>query len=1356
VTLSDIHKAELNGSRITQELIEARGYRTVEVSERDELREMGVPLWAIRSDDAFPGLLIPMYRSSGEQTSFQFKPAVPQLPPGKDKAQKYASATGKPATIDVPPCLGDSIRDTKQALWINEGVKKADCLASRGTVAVALSGVWNWRNKSGTLGDWEDIPLKDRNVVICFDSDAREKRPVMLAMKRLGEWLKSKGAATVFYLIIPAELNGVPVKGVDDYFAAGGERDALFEAAVTQLPTDGAKDAAFSDSFLTDAVCDERLSGRFLWAAGLGWMHYDGARWAESSDVELTEEIRQWAIDRWQAVLTEQRNDPNRDLKSQVEGWRSVLGSGRLRALGGLAKGPLLCDPAKFDAHPDLLNCPNGVVDLRTGELIPPSPDHLMTKMTGVDYVAGWTDPDFTQALRALPEDMHDWYQLRIGQAFTGYMTPDDVLVVQQGGGENGKSTINVPLRTAAGSYFVMVSHRVLTGSADQHPTELMDFRGARYAMMEETPEARRLDPQHLRTTVGTPEITARKIRQDSVTFYATHSMFVNTNFKPQVTESDHGTWRRLALVRFPYTFRKSQEDVTGPLDILGDPELRERCKSPSVARAALSWAVAGSVRWYANKSVFGIKPERVEHDTREWREDGDQILAFIGDRLVFGADEQTPCVDLHREFNAWLVPQGNKEWSAVLFSQRFSMHSEVQQRRVDRHTVKINGKATKVWRQVGIARGGNGDKADPFEGPVTSVTSPMVNREVESLPRVNNSRSNHGNPQVGPGVSGESPVCPPEQRALSTPLPEEPHGFIPFDIETGNADDLFATDYGTFVKLVGVGDHVVEAAGAGPLSLMERRPLVGVNNFFFDSIAMDRHHNIPVEQTIIGGRDLRIAAFQNDPPTSYQTSSGPGFKSYSMDALSERYLGRPGKSGLGAALAKEYGGWDHIPASDPRYVEYLREDLAVTAELDAAIPYDPYEEREARVCAVTARATLNGFKVDVSGLHKRAEELAARADAGRTMLAVEHGFPLTNMAGKEAAAPQRTKQGKAAFEQALGALGFPVSSWPRGKDGALSLSKETMAYALNHAEQHVPAAVPVIEAVQGMNGIRNNAANVLRHVHSGRVHPAFLPFQATGRWSILDPGLTVLKKGVQDSERYFLTADDDEVLVSIDLDQIDIRCVAAHSQDENLIAILNDPSRDFHSEISDMAFGDHEGTHRHAAKSLDLGWLYGRGIKGMVENTPGVTMDAAASVDQSMRSRFGRVLRWQSEVRALGEVGVLLDNGFGRKLRVDPDRAYTQSPAMLGQSTTRDLIAEGLLTLAATAPEILPMLRVIVHDEIVLSVPKKDREEIARIAQAAMSRMWAPAGASRPVSITAGQGKPFVFGERWGQLYEK
>lgn len=588
----------------------------------------------------------------------------------------------------------------------------------------------------------------------------------------------------------------------------------------------------------------------------------------------------------------------------------------------------------------------------------------------------------------------------------------------------------------------------------------------------------------------------------------------------------------------------------------------------------------------------------------------------------------------------------------------------------------------------------------------------------------------------------------------MGTDMDDEMAGHVGFDLETLSADSLFTTPKGEFVKLVGIGAHVMNTDAKLDFLAGEGPGLVGCNNFFFDCIALDRHHDIPVEKTIKGGRDLRVAAFQNDPPTSYQTQSGPGFKSYSLDALGERYLGVP-KSTSGKELAKEYGGWDHIPADDPRYIQYCGDDVALTEALDRAIPWDEYEEREARVCAITARATLNGFRVDVDGLQARADELAAQSQAGRQMLADTYGFPTHNKQGKEAKAPQRTLEGKAAFESALSSLGFPVGLWPRGKDNSLSLSKETMAFALAHAEKNFESAAPVIRAVSEMNGIRNNAANVLRCVVGDRVHPAFLPFQATGRWSILEPGLTVLKKGVKDSERYFMLPDEpgqygEEVLVSIDLDQIDIRCVAAHSQDTNLIAILNDPDRDIHQEIADLA-----GVTRPPAKTLGLGWLYGRTVNGLAK-TPGVDLETAQKIDQSMRSQFGQVMAWQRNVRELGEEGVLLDNGFGRHLRVDPERAYTQAPAMLGQGTTRDLIAEGLLDLAKRAPDVINMLRVIVHDEVVASVPKRWATDVAKIIQDCMSREWAPAGKSIPVRITAGQGKPFVFGDRWGQLYEK
>lgn len=577
----------------------------------------------------------------------------------------------------------------------------------------------------------------------------------------------------------------------------------------------------------------------------------------------------------------------------------------------------------------------------------------------------------------------------------------------------------------------------------------------------------------------------------------------------------------------------------------------------------------------------------------------------------------------------------------------------------------------------------------------------------------------------------------------------------IGLDFETLPAEELWSAPQGSFVRLVGAGpagDVSVTPQTALCAPLTASGTLAGHNLAGFDLLAAERHLGIPVEDTMPRMHDVRLVAFQADPPHSAQTKPGPGFKSYSLDALAGRYLDGA-KSADGRALAKEFGGWGEIPTDDPRFTAYCRDDVELALRLAEVLPLTDYDRREALVASVTSRATLEGFRVDTGGLTARIAELEERSRCGLELLSGTYGFPLTNKQGKPSRAPQRTTAGKAAFEAALTSLSFPVSGWPRGKDGSLSLSKETMAKALDWAAGNQHPALDVIRAVSEMNGVRNNASNILRCTSDGRVHPLFSPFQATGRWSVQEPGLTVLKKGGGDSERAFLLPEEGHVLVSIDLDQVDIRCVAAHSQDPNLIAIMNDPERDIHSEVAVMAFGSLEGKNRFHAKSLDLGWLYGRTVNGLAR-TPGITRDAAERVDASMRGQFTRVMEWQNEVRDRASSGALLDNGFGRRLRCEPGREFTQAPAMMGQSTTRDLIAEGLLDLRRRAPEMLPMLRVIVHDEIVLSVPEKDAQECARVAQDCLSRLWAPAGASRPVRFTAGQGKPFVFGRTWNDCY--
>jgi hypothetical protein len=122
-------------------------------------------------------------------------------------------------------------------LWITEGQKKGDALASLGLCVIALLGVWNWRGKnelcgSTVLADWEHIALRGRDVRIVFDSDLRSNPHVQAALKRLTGWLGSKGAY-VRAVYLPA-LPGLEKTGVDDWLAAGHGREEL--EALIEMP----------------------------------------------------------------------------------------------------------------------------------------------------------------------------------------------------------------------------------------------------------------------------------------------------------------------------------------------------------------------------------------------------------------------------------------------------------------------------------------------------------------------------------------------------------------------------------------------------------------------------------------------------------------------------------------------------------------------------------------------------------------------------------------------------------------------------------------------------------------------------------------------------------------------------------------------------------------------------------------------------------------------------------------------------------------------------------------------------------------------------------------------------------------
>lgn len=698
----------ISDSAVSEAVAAARGYRTLEdtAESRDLLSGLGFKPFVYDRADAYPGLLVPMHNAHGEQTGAQFKPATPRdrvKSNGERVPVKYESPSGAALVLDVPEFTRTSLTDLSAPLWVTEGMKKTDALVTAGVAALGLTGVFNWRNKMGTLGDWEDIPLKGRPVVLCFDTDAADNRNVQLAMGRLGAWLRSRGVSKVHYVVVPDNHEGIPVKGVDDYFAAGGTLEGLAAAESDAPPGQGAVDAAFTDAFLVEDLATEALEGSYAWASGLGWMKWDGRIWKAVSEVDPLEAVRQWASGRFDAVLAEQSKDKSKNLSAKITGWRGVLSRARITALTGLARGVqgVQCDAAEFDAAADLLTVQNGTVHLPTATLRPHDPADRITLIAGAEYHPGFTHPKWEAVMTALPGVVHPWYRDRLGQALTGYRTPDHLLVISHGDGMNGKSTITSIMNTVCGSYGRQISDRVLLSTPGDHPTEMMDLRGLRYAVLEETPEARHLDTQRLKQTIGTPDITARHVRKDTVTFTTTHSLFINTNHRPTVSETDHGTWRRLALLDFPITYRKPNEPIRGPLDRPADPSMEFASSDPKVLCAALTWLVEGAQAWYARDRVMLPLPDDVAESTRKWRVEMDLVLGFLGECAEADPDGFVPTKAMLDAFNTFLEARGHRPWNDKTLGGRFGTHDAVKGKDIVLNRRYFQGKQQRGW--VGV-----------------------------------------------------------------------------------------------------------------------------------------------------------------------------------------------------------------------------------------------------------------------------------------------------------------------------------------------------------------------------------------------------------------------------------------------------------------------------------------------------------------------------------------------------------------------------------------------------------------------------------------------------------------------------
>jgi P4 family phage/plasmid primase-like protien len=442
---------------------------------------------------------------------------------------------------------------------------------------------------------------------------------------------------------------------------------------------------AASDSFFVERVVDERLGAEYCWSPQLGWMHWNGKVWERVDDTLVRNEVREYVAE-WVAG---QITRPTAGVG--MEDLIKLLSKGRISAVTDLARGILHVDGTEFDTDPDVITAANGVIDLKTGALMPFDKDRYLTRYAPTRYVPGAQHPDTDTMLTAVDAEVRDWLQVRLGQGITGHVPNDDVMLLMHGDGHNGKSTIvDACKETLGGSTdtgaMTFIDDKVLTGDRDAKE-ERMALRGARLAVAEELPEGSRLNVVQLKKAVGTSVMKARHLYQREVQWNTSHTLLITTNYIPTVVETDHGTWRRLALVPFPYTY---VAEPTNKTERKGDPGLKDRVVSGKAQHEALlAWLVAGSRRWYEANRRMPPHPAQVVAETRKWRTDHDVILRYWNERLVADPDAHVMTTELVSDFTAFLKEMNQPAWGEKTVTTRFESHEETKGHNVSRDRIR-------------------------------------------------------------------------------------------------------------------------------------------------------------------------------------------------------------------------------------------------------------------------------------------------------------------------------------------------------------------------------------------------------------------------------------------------------------------------------------------------------------------------------------------------------------------------------------------------------------------------------------------------------------------------------------------
>lgn len=390
------------------------------------------------------------------------------------------------------------------------------------------------------------------------------------------------------------------------------------------------------------------------------WLIWSGDRWTIDQDGEILQYARSAVKDIYAEAANLQdkaerkahgafalRSESEHALKAMVNLARSEYGIPIRRE--------------QLNAHPFKLNVLNGILDLKTGEIIDHDPGYYFSKILPIHFDSMETAPlweKFLNEITGSDEALKIFLRQIAGYCLTA-STREQCFFIFWGDGRNGKSTFIKILLELLGSWGAQTpAETFLLKKGSGGFSDLARLSDMRLVAAIETDEGGKLAEGLIKSLSGNDRVAARHHYQEFFEYEPQFKIILTTNHRPQVKGNDLAIWRRIRLVPFTWTIPDERVDL----------DLFEKLKTelPGI----LAWAVKGCFEWLNRGKLES--PETVIEAVNDYKTEQDQVHRFIDDCCEHVADDdQESAKNLFDAYKAWSTENGEHYYSANRFGRR-------------------------------------------------------------------------------------------------------------------------------------------------------------------------------------------------------------------------------------------------------------------------------------------------------------------------------------------------------------------------------------------------------------------------------------------------------------------------------------------------------------------------------------------------------------------------------------------------------------------------------------------------------------------------------------------------------------